>query len=55
MNPLPDGKQKKKTVEEGRLVRSSELFLGGREVVIEHHRELYRLLITKSGKLILNK
>ena len=35
--------------------RSEELFQGTKEIVIEHSKEQYRLLITKSGKLILNK
>lgn len=35
--------------------RSEELFSGRREVVIEHDGARYRLLITKAGKLILNK
>jgi hemin uptake protein HemP len=38
-----------------RIVRSQDLFQGKREVIIEHAKEYYRLLITKSGKLILNK
>ena len=38
-----------------RIVHSHELFQGRREVIIEHESNLYRLLITKSGKLILNK
>lgn len=36
-------------------VKSEDLFQGSREVVIEHAREKYRLIITKAGKLILNK
>ena len=36
-------------------VASSELFRGRREVVIEHHGQEYRLLITKADKLILTK
>ena len=38
-----------------RVVRSEDLFQGGREVIIEHENDHYRLLVTKSGKLILNK
>ncbi|MBI1977398.1 MAG: hemin uptake protein HemP [Candidatus Omnitrophica bacterium] len=38
-----------------RVIRSEELFEGRREVIIEHARDQYRLLITKAGKLILNK
>jgi len=35
--------------------RSEELFSGKREILIEHEGAYYRLLITKAGKLILNK
>lgn len=34
---------------------SRELFDGSREVGIEHGGSLYRLKITRQGKLILNK
>lgn len=34
---------------------SEELFQDGREVTITHKSEVYRLKITKSEKLILNK
>ncbi len=37
------------------VFRSEDLFQGKREIIIEHAKEHYRLLITKSGKLILNK
>ena len=37
------------------IFRSQDLFQGKREIIIEHAEEHYRLLITKSGKLILNK
>lgn len=37
------------------MFRSEELFQGKREVLIEHSGVFYRLKITKSGKLILNK
>ena len=38
-----------------RIVSSSELFSGHREVLIRHGKDCYRLLITRAGKLILNK
>lgn len=38
-----------------RVLRSQDLFEGAREVWIEHERELYRLQLTRSGKLILTK
>ena len=37
------------------IVHSEDLFQGKREVIIKHADNHYRLLITKSGKLILNK
>jgi len=38
-----------------RRVESATLFERGREVVIVHHGQVYRLRITKSNKLILTK
>lgn len=38
-----------------RTVKSEELFRGSKEIYIEHHDDRYRLMITRSGKLILNK
>lgn len=38
-----------------RVVRSEDLFQSGREIFITHGEATYRLQITKSGKLILNK
>jgi hemin uptake protein HemP len=38
-----------------REVSSQALFDGGREVVIVHRGERYRLLLTRQDKLILNK
>ena len=35
--------------------RSEELFRDQREVLIRHGEEVYRLRITRQGKLILNK
>ncbi|MDX1962649.1 MAG: hemin uptake protein HemP [Pirellulales bacterium] len=37
------------------VVNSEELLQGQRQVVIKHGESLYRLLLTKSGKLILQK
>lgn len=37
------------------IYRSEELFRGAREIIIEHVNTQYRLMITKAGKLILNK
>jgi hemin uptake protein HemP len=38
-----------------RVVASSDLFAGGRVVVIEHAGQQYRLLITRNDRLILQK
>jgi hemin uptake protein HemP len=38
-----------------RRVRSEDLLQGGRELLITHGQEVYRLRLTKSGKLILGK
>ena len=38
-----------------RTVSSSALFAGGHEIGIDHGGSLYRLKITRQGKLILNK
>ena len=37
------------------VLRSSELFAKGREILIEHQGEMYRLQLTRNGKLILIK
>lgn len=36
-------------------VMSADLFQGGKEIVIRHGSEEYRLRITRAGKLILTK
>jgi hemin uptake protein HemP len=41
--------------DEKRVLTVEELFAGTREVLIRHQAELYRLKITRQGKLILNK
>lgn len=38
-----------------RTLNSNSLFAGSHEIGIEHHGALYRLKITRQGKLILNK
>lgn len=37
------------------VIKSENLIENGREVGIEHEGSIYRLKITKQGKLILNK
>jgi hemin uptake protein HemP len=38
-----------------RAMSSTELFGGRREVLIDHEGQVYRLRITRNGKLIMNK
>lgn len=38
-----------------RVIRSEELFAGGRVVLIQHAGEQYRLMITRNDRLILQK
>lgn len=38
-----------------RTLTSESIFRGEREIGIEHHGALYRLKVTRQGKLILNK
>ena len=38
-----------------RVIQSHEILQGAREVQIEHEGELYRLRLTRNGKLILHK
>lgn len=37
------------------IVESRELFRGGNEILIAHEGAIYRMKITRQGKLILNK
>ncbi len=37
------------------VVTSQSLFKGAQEIAIEHQGSIYRLRITRQGKLILNK
>lgn len=41
--------------DEPRVIPSEELFAGGRLVLIQHAGELYRLLVTRNDRLILQK
>ncbi len=47
VNPVPSAGDQR--------VRSEELFRGTRELLIEHAGEVYRLRLTRNGKLILHK
>lgn len=48
--PAPSGRETSV-----RTLTSSEIFEGGTEVQILHEEAVYRLKITRQGKLILNK
>jgi hemin uptake protein HemP len=37
------------------ILPAKQLFQGGQEILIDHQGEIYRLRITKNGKLILTK
>jgi hemin uptake protein HemP len=39
----------------GHKIESRDLFIGTREVIINHGREVYRLRLTNQNKLILTK
>nr|WP_181418433.1 hemin uptake protein HemP [Phyllobacterium leguminum] len=51
----PHGEARKPGLHPLKTYGSSELFEGSTEVGIEHAGFLYRLKITRQGKLILNK
>ena len=38
-----------------RVLDSEELLAGKKEILIRHKNDFYRLIVTKAGKLILNK
>jgi hemin uptake protein HemP len=40
---------------EPRIIEAREIFTDGREVIIVHNEERYRLRVTSKGKLILTK
>lgn len=54
---MPDEAEKPKPVEKSvvREVNSEELLRGQSELQIRHGEELYRLKLTRNGKLILHK
>ena len=58
-NTMPDSSVREPSVEREeslpRIVNSSDLLDGKRELLIRHRGEIYRLLLTRNGKLILQK
>ncbi len=55
MHPEMDPDNKRRETTDRRILSSEELFNGKSEVVIKHNNDFYRLMITRAGKLILNK
>lgn len=54
-NPGDESEDVRKTSSHVASVRSGELLQGGRELRIVHDSEVYRLLVTRNNKLILQK
>ncbi len=54
-DPAPRRKPEGLAPEPLRRLDSATLFSGAHEIGIDHHGALYRLKITRQGKLILNK
>lgn len=52
---LPDRDDRSVTPQRMTAFSTAELFRDAREIEIEHNGEIYRLRITRQGKLILNK
>lgn len=53
--PLPQSQHESDRAQPVRTISSEALFEGGTEVAIHHLGSVYRLKITRQGKLILNK
>ena len=56
-SPVPDPRRHDEAPSGASLVtlRSEDLLRGGREILIQHASDVYRLRITRNGKLILTK
>ena len=54
-DPSPHREAQSETEARTRTIPSDELLKGTREVLIEHAGEVYRLRLTRNGKLILQK
>ncbi len=54
-NGVPEAARRLQEVVAPPIIPSSELFRGGRELVIEHNGETYSLRQTSKGGLILTK
>ena len=54
-NLMSNDQAEKNSLKKKVTIQSDQLFQGSREIIIEHSAHEYRLMITKAGKLILNK
>ncbi len=54
-NTTPDTPPVEITTTENSRISSQDLFRGRQEICIEHEDQVYRLRITRQGKLILTK
>ena len=52
---IPETRNDEEGRKTSRVVSSRDLLGGARELIIVHERERYRLLLTRSNKLILTK
>ena len=53
--PEPDDRSLSASADAKRTLDSADLFQGAREVQIRHDEKIYRLQVTRNGKLILIK
>jgi hemin uptake protein HemP len=51
----PDERPTIPSISQARVLTSAELLKGNKEVLIEHQGQIYRLRLTRSGKLLLHK
>jgi len=54
-NTTPEAPPAKTTSTDTNSISSQDLFQGRQEICIEHEGQVYRLRITRQGKLILTK
>jgi hemin uptake protein HemP len=54
-NKTPDSTEHLALGAPSRIIQSAELFGPEQEIGIVHHGSMYRLRVTRGGKLILNK
>ena len=54
-SPIPDPPPTPPPPDANRVLESTDLLQGESEVFIQHGDEIYRLRLTRSGRLVLNK